>query len=60
MTPVLTDAGWKVPIAILANLLAGILAPVISYFTVSMFAISAIGALIAKCIPRKILKNLVF
>ncbi|MET4559057.1 nucleoside recognition membrane protein YjiH [Lysinibacillus parviboronicapiens] len=53
MTPVLTDAGWKVPIAILANLLAGILAPVISYFTVSMFAISAIGALIAKCIPRK-------
>lgn len=53
MTPILTEEGWKVPIAILANVLAGIVAPIISYFTIGMFAISAIGALIAKFIPRK-------
>ena len=60
MTPILTVEGWKVPIAILANILAGNVAPVISYFTIIMFAISAIGALIAKFIPRKMRKNLVF
>lgn len=53
MTPVLSDGVWKVPIAILANQFAGIVAPIISYFTVIMFAISAIGALIAKFIPRR-------
>ena len=52
MTPVLTEDGWKVPIAILANLLAGFVAPVISYFTIIIFAISAIGSFIAKFIPR--------
>lgn len=52
MTPVLTEDGWKVPIAILAKLLAGFIAPVISYFTIFIFAISAIGSLIAKFIPR--------
>lgn len=57
MTPVLTDEGWKVPIAILANILAGVVAPVISYFTIIMFAISAFGALIAKWIPRKNMKE---
>lgn len=57
MTPVLTEEGWKVPIAILAKLLAGVVAPVISYFTILMFAISAIGALLAKFIPRKNVKE---
>lgn len=52
MTPVLTEDGWKVPIAILAKLLAGFIAPVISYFTIFIFAISAFGSLIAKFIPR--------
>lgn len=52
MTPVLTEDGWKVPIAILANLLAGFVAPIISYFTIIIFAISAIGSLIAKFVPR--------
>jgi len=57
MTPVLTEEGWKVPIAILANVLATIVAPIISYFTIIMFAISAIGALMAKFIPRKNVKE---
>ena len=57
MTPVLTEEGWKVPIAILANVLATIVAPIISYFTIFMFAISAIGALMAKFIPRKNVKE---
>ena len=40
MTPLLTDDGWKVPIAIMANLLAGFVAPIISYFTLFIFAIA--------------------
>ncbi len=57
MTPVLTEEGWKVPIAILANVLATIVAPIISYFTILMFAISAIGALMAKFLPHKNVKK---
>lgn len=57
MTPVLTEEGWKVPIAILANVLATIVAPIISYFTIFMFVISAIGALMAKFISRKNVKE---
>lgn len=53
MTPLLTDDGWKVPIAILANLLAGVVAPVIRYFTLFIFAIASIGSLIVKFIPQK-------
>ena len=53
MTPLLTDDGWKVPIAILANLLAGFVAPIISYFTLFIFAIAAFGALIMKFIPKQ-------
>ncbi len=51
--PHFNGRGLESTIAILANVLAGIVAPVISYFTIIMFAISAIGALIAKFIPRK-------
>ncbi|GLC87252.1 YjiH family protein [Lysinibacillus piscis] len=57
MTPILTDAGWKIPIAILANLLANAVVPIISHFTIFMFVISAVGALVAKFIPRKNLKE---
>ena len=53
MTPLLTDDGWKVPIAILANLLASFVAPVISYFTLFIFAIASIGSLLVKFIPQK-------
>ena len=53
MTPLLTDDGWKVPIAILANLLASFVAPVISYFTLFIFAIASIGAFVIKLIPQK-------
>lgn len=53
MTPLLTDDGWKVPIAILANLLASFVAPVISYFTLLIFAIASIGSLLVKLIPQK-------
>lgn len=53
MTPLLTDDGWKVPIAILANQLAGFVAPVISYFTLFIFAIASFGSLIVKIIPQK-------
>ena len=53
MTPLLTDDGWKVPIAILANLLASTVAPVISYFTLVIFAIASIGSLVIKLIPQK-------
>lgn len=53
MTPLLTDDGWKVPIAILANSLASFVAPVISYFTLLIFAIASIGSLLVKLIPQK-------
>gem|GEM_PF-5173143 len=48
MTPILTEEGWKVPIAILANQFASIVTSIISYFSIIMFAISALGALIVK------------
>lgn len=53
MTPLLTDDGWKVPIAIMANLLANFVAPVISYFTLFIFAIASFGSLIVKFIPQQ-------
>ena len=53
MTPLLTDDGWKVPIAILANLLASFVAPIISYFTLFIFAIAILGSLTVKFIPQK-------
>ncbi|MEG0258362.1 MAG: YjiH family protein [Lysinibacillus sp.] len=60
MTPLHTADGWKVPIAILANALATFIAPIISWFTLSVFAVAGIGALIFKFIPQKNAKNPTF
>lgn len=53
MTPLKTAEGWKVPIAILANLLAGSLVSFISWFTVIVFFIAAIGSVAYHFIPQK-------
>ena len=53
MTPLKVGGDWKVPIAILANELAGLVAPIISWFTLIIFAIAALGALAVKFTPQK-------
>lgn len=51
ITPISTEDGFKVPIAILANWLAGIVEPGILTFTYIIFVIAAVGSVIMHFIP---------
>lgn len=51
--PVNTEEGIKVPIAIVANLLAGKVEPFIQLITFVLFVIAAIGSVTMHFIPRK-------
>ncbi|MER2108003.1 MAG: YjiH family protein [Solibacillus sp.] len=51
--PVNTDEGIKVPIAMVANLLAGKVEPFIQLFTFILFVVAAAGSVIMQFIPRK-------
>lgn len=51
--PVNTDEGIKVPIAIVANLLAGKVEPIIQWFTFILFILAAAGSVVMHAIPRK-------
>ncbi|MEK4228281.1 YjiH family protein [Solibacillus sp. FSL H8-0538] len=53
ITPVSTADGTKVPIAILANTLAGKVEPYIHWFTYTVFVIAALGSLIIKAFPKQ-------
>lgn len=51
--PVPTDEGIKVPIAMVANLLAGKVEPIIQSFTFILFVVAALGSVIMHFFPRK-------
>lgn len=53
ITPISTGDGLKVPIAILANFLAGIVEPFIHWFALIVFIIAAIGSVVMQFIPQK-------
>ena len=53
ITPINTADGMKVPIAILANALAGKVEPFIHWFTYIVFVIAAAGAVIIKAFPKR-------
>lgn len=53
ITPINTDNGIKVPIAILANTLSAQVAPIIHWFAFIVFIIAAVGAVIIKFVPEK-------
>lgn len=53
ITPIPTDDGLKVPIAIMANLLAGKVEPIIHWVAFITFIIAAVGAIIMHFIPQK-------
>lgn len=53
ITPIATDDGLKVPIAILANWLGGKVAPIIHWFAFGVFMIAAIGSVIMHIIPQR-------
>ncbi|MGN7476919.1 YjiH family protein [Solibacillus silvestris] len=53
ITPISTGEGIKVPIAILANLLAGKVEPFIHLFALIVFVIAAAGSVVMQFIPQK-------
>ena len=53
ITPIGTDDGIKVPIAILANFLAGKVEPFIHWFAFIVFVIAAAGSVAMQFIPQK-------
>ena len=53
ITPINTADGMKVPIAILANMLAGKVEPFIHWFALATFIIAAAGSVIMQFIPQK-------
>ena len=53
ITPIATDDGLKVPIAILANWLGGKVTPIIHWFAFGVFMIAAIGSVIMHIIPQR-------
>ncbi|WP_042472307.1 YjiH family protein [Bacillus ndiopicus] len=57
IVPVGTESGIKVPIALLANYLAGIVEPFIHWFALIIFTIAAAGALIIKAFPKRVGTN---
>lgn len=50
--PIGTENGIKVPIALLASALAGVVEPFIQWFTLIVFIIAALGSLITKVFPK--------
>ncbi len=52
ITPIATDNGFKVPIAMLASGLAGIVEPYIQLFALIIFIIAALGSIIMHFIPK--------
>lgn len=52
ITPISTDAGMKVPIALLANWLAGYAEPYIHWFALFVFSIAALGSIVMHVIPQ--------
>lgn len=52
MTPLKTEEGWKVPIAMLASWLDGIVVDLIEPFALLIFAVAAIGSLIKLFTPE--------
>lgn len=58
ITPITTDNGLKVPIAILANWLAGKVEPFIHWFAFGTFIIAALGSVMMHFIPQKGPRNL--
>ncbi|MGE7983058.1 YjiH family protein [Solibacillus sp. NPDC093137] len=53
ITPIGTEDGIKVPIAILANFLAGKVEPFIHWFAFIVFIIAAAGSVVMQFIPQK-------
>ena len=53
ITPISTDNGIKVPIALLANWLAGYTEPFIHWFAFIVFIIAAVGSVVMQFIPQK-------
>ena len=53
ITPISTADGLKVPIAILANWLAGKVEPFIHWFAFGTFIIAAVGSVVMHFIPQK-------
>mgnify|MGYP003367118244 CR=1 FL=1 len=53
ITPISTDEGIKVPIAILANWAAAIVEPYIDWIAFGTFIVAAIGSIIMHFIPQK-------
>lgn len=52
MTPIYVDGSWKVPIAVMANILAGIVVPVIGWFALFIMGVAAIGSIIYLFLPK--------
>lgn len=52
MTPIKTEDGWKVPIAMLASWLDGVVVNIIEPFALIIFAIAAVGSLIKLFTPE--------
>ena len=53
ITPISTADGLKVPIALLANWLAGNVEPFIHWFAFGTFIIAAVGSIVMHFIPQK-------
>ncbi|WP_421663718.1 YjiH family protein [Lysinibacillus telephonicus] len=53
ITPIGTDDGLKVPITILANLLAGKVVSFIHWFAYIIFIVAAVGSVVVQFIPEK-------
>jgi nucleoside recognition membrane protein YjiH len=53
ITPITTDDGLKVPIAILANWLGGKVEPFIHWFAFGVFIIAALGSIVMHFVPQK-------
>ncbi|WP_274309050.1 YjiH family protein [Solibacillus daqui] len=58
ITPISTDAGMKVPIALLANWLAGYVEPYIHWFAFIVFIIAALGSIAMHVIPQRGPRNI--
>ncbi|MCH7320501.1 YjiH family protein [Solibacillus sp. MA9] len=58
ITPISTDAGMKVPIALLANWLAGYVEPYIHWFAFIVFTIAALGSIAMHFIPQRGPRNI--
>ncbi len=58
ITPISTDAGVKVPIALLANWLAGYTEVMIHWFAFIVFIIAALGSVVMHFIPQRGPRNI--